>query len=141
MEHHVIQTLAAGALLQSGFQLALADQQQLDILATTTFQLSCGIQYGIQAIGRAVSAGKDCQQIVCFHLFRSPGFDLAGEDAEIATIGHQRDAVTRHTAMGNAIDDARRQAYQPMCRAVARPLQYRHGRQDQRIANDPHGFR
>ncbi|MNY19051.1 hypothetical protein D3C86_1524670 [compost metagenome] len=141
MKNDVGQPITFGTRLQAWLEFALTNQQQLDIVSSAALQFGGGIKHRIKSICQAVRPSKHRHQVSSLHLSRPPWRHFGSEDVQIASVRDQGDALPRNTSVSDPLHDAGRQPDQPVRRAVAGPLEHRHGTQHHWIANDPHRTR
>src|SRR5690606_20654205 len=87
-----------------------------------------------------MSASEYSEQIIRGNSVWPPRLHVVRKNAEIAPIRNQGDSFSIHSSAGNAVNNARGQPNEPMCRAVTEPFQSRHSPQHERILNNAHGF-
>src|SRR5690606_21243756 len=136
----VIKTFGSGPSLQSSFELAISNQQQLDIAAPPAFELGGRIKNRIQPIGHPVGTSKYRHQVSISDLCRPPGLAVRSKDIQVAPVRDHGDSLSRHTALANTLYDPRGQAHQPMRRPITYPFKDAHCPEDHRISDHPHRF-
>src|SRR5690606_7227350 len=129
-----------GTLLQHGLELSVADQQQLDVVASAPLQLNCGIKDRIQPVGHTMGTSKNCHQIRVSNAFWPPWLHFATEDIQIAAVGNHGDSLGRYATLCNTFHDAGRQPDETMGRTIASPFENSHSPENCRVGNYSHGL-